>query len=246
VQGGVPLVIVLRDDNGLGVAGNARAIRPDLVPGVPLSNPEWSSECPVGQNCEPWFNPAAFMRPPKGTLGNAPRAIDEARWPTQEFFDFSLQKNFGIGGTRRLQFRVDLINAFNHPVFKFGRDSDNGEVFTTPAEGLLSVAQYNAWANFNGRPLAGTPDGDQLRAMVDQIILSGRVPGTQVLRPDFFSVPVPQGFHSLNANSFDITTEEGLKLYRMRQAYTPDRWGFLGAQSPYAPRFVQIAVKIYF
>lgn len=246
VQGGVPLVIVLRDDNGLGVAGNARAIRPDLVPGVPLLNPRWSSDCPVGQECEPWFNPAAFMRPPKGTLGSAPRAIDDARWPTQEFFDFSLQKNFGIGGARRLQLRVDLINALNHPVFKFGRDSDNGEIFAFPAEGLLSVAQYNAWADFNGRPRAGTPEGDQLRAMADQIIISGRVPGTQVLRPDFFSVPVPEGFHSLNANTFDITTGEGLKLYRLRQAYTPDRWGFLAARSPYAPRFVQIAVKIYF
>lgn len=246
IQGGVPLVIVLRDDNGLGIAGNVRAIRPDLVPGVPLRNPNWSSSCPVGQECEPWFNPAAFMRPPKGTLGNAPRAIDDARWPTQEFFDFSLQKNFGLRNGRRLQFRVDLINALNHPVFKFGRDSDNGEIFTTPAEGLLTAAQFNAWADFNGRPRAGTPEGDQLRAMADQIILSGRMPGTQVLRPDFFSVPVPQGFHSTNANAFDITSPEGLKLYRLRQAYTPDRWGFLAARSPYTPRFVQIAVKIYF
>ena len=39
---------------------------------------------------------------------------------------------------------------------------------------------------------------------------------------------------------------EGLKLYRMRQAYTPDRWGFLGTRSPYTPRFIQIAVKLYF
>jgi len=50
----------------------------------------------------------------------------------------------------------------------------------------------------------------------------------------------------MNPNQFDITTPEGLKLYRMRQAYTPDRWGFLGARSPYTPRFLQVAVKIYF
>jgi hypothetical protein len=30
----------------------------------------------------------------------------------------------------------------------------------------------------------------------------------------------------LTGTIFDITTQ-GLKLYRMRQAYTPDRWGFL-------------------
>jgi hypothetical protein len=49
-----------------------------------------------------------------------------------------------------------------------------------------------------------------------------------------------------DANSFDISTPEGFKLYRLRQAYTPDRWGFLGARSPYTPRFVQVALKIYF
>src|SRR5713226_3248253 len=42
IQSGLPLVTVLRDDNGLGVSGNARAVRPDLVPGVPLLNPAYS------------------------------------------------------------------------------------------------------------------------------------------------------------------------------------------------------------
>src|SRR5439155_22270730 len=197
IQTGTPLVIVLRDDNRLGVEGNVRAIRPDLVPGVPLLNPLWSRDCPVGQNCEPYFNPAAFMRPPKGTLGNAPRTIADARWPTQQFFDLSVQKNFAVGpnGKRKLQLRVDAINALNHPVFKFGRDSDNGEIFALPSEALISTAAFNAWADFNQKPRAGTPAGDALRALADQIVLAGRVPGTTVLQPAFFSVPVPQGFH---------------------------------------------------
>ena len=247
IQGGVPLVVVLRDDNRLGVEGNPRAIRPDLVPGVPLYNPLWSRNCPVGQNCEPYFNPAAFMRPIKGELGNAPRTLDNARWPTQQFLDLSLQKNFPLGeGKRKLQLRVDAINALNHPVFKFGRDSDNGEIFALPAEALLTTAQYNAWAAFNNKPLAGTAAGDALLAAANQIIVNGRQPGTQTLRPDFFHIPVPQGFHSMDANSFDITTENGLKLYRLKQAYTPDRWGFLDARSPYTPRFIQVALKVYF
>lgn len=240
--------MVLRDDNRLGVEGNPRAIRPDLVPNVPLYNPRWSRDCPVGQQCEPYFNPAAFMRPAKGTLGNAPRTQDEARWPRQEFFDLSLQKNFSMGrkGQRRLQLRVDAINVFNHPIFRAGRDSDNGEIFALPAEGLLSTAQFNAWADFNGKPRAGTAEGDRLRSQADQVVLAGRLPGTQVLRRDFFSVRVPEGFHSMDSNQFDITTENGLKLYRLRQAYTPDRWGFLGTGSPYTPRVVQVALKIYF
>jgi hypothetical protein len=82
--------------------------------------------------------------------------------------------------------------------------------------------------------------------MADQIVIAGRIPGTVTLVPDFFHVPVPEGFHSADANAFDITTPNGLKLYRLRQSYTPDRWGFLGARSPYTPRFIQIAVKVYF
>jgi hypothetical protein len=248
IQTGTPLVIVLRDDNRLGVEGNVRAIRPDLVPGVPLLNPLWSRSCPVGQNCEPYFNPAAFMRPAKGTLGNAPRTIDAARWPTQHFFDLSVQKNFALGkdAKRRFQVRVDAINVLNHPVFNFGRDADNGEIFALPNEALISTADFNAWADFNGKPRAGTPQGDALRALVDQIVLAGRMPGTTVLQPAFFMIPVPQGFHSANANQFDITTPEGFKIYRLRQAYTPDRWGFLGTRSPYTPRFIQMAMKLYF
>jgi hypothetical protein len=246
IQTGVPLVVVLRDDNRLGVEGNVRAIRPDLVPGVPLRNPLWSRECPIGQQCEPYFNPAAFMRPEKGTLGNAPRTIEKARWPTQQFLDLSLQKNFEMGGRRRLQLRIDAINVLNHPVFKFGRDADNGEILAFPSEALLTTAEYNAWADFNGRPRAGTSGGDALRAQADAILIGGRVPGTSVLAPGFFHVRLPTGFHSANANEFDITTPEGLRLYRLRQAYTPDRWGFLGTRPPYTPRFIQIAFKFYF
>jgi hypothetical protein len=248
IQSGVPLVVVLRDDNGLGAEGNVRAVRPNLVPGVPLKNPLYSRDCPVGQLCEPYFNPAAFMRPPRGELGTAPRAIDEARWPTQHTLDLSIQKNFSLGkeGKRRLQLRVDAINVLNHPFFRFGRDSDNGEIFTTPNGGLISTADFNAWADFNRRPRAGTPAGDALRRLVDQIVIGNRIPGTLVLNPAFFSVPVPQGFHSANPNQFDITTLEGYKLYRLRQAYTPDRWGFMAARSPYTPRFIQVALKLYF
>jgi hypothetical protein len=248
IQGGTPLVVVLRDDNRLGVEGNVRAIRPDLVPGVPLKNPLWSKSCPVGQICEPYFNPAAFMRPAKGTLGNAPRTIDGARWPTQHFLDLSIQKNFemGKGGKRKIQFRVDAINVLNHPVFKFGRDSDNSEIFALPNELVLSTAEFNAWAAFNQRPGAGTPAGDAARALADSIVVAGRIPGTTALQPDFFRVQLPQGFHSMNVNSFDITTPAGLKLYRMKQAYTPDRWGYLGTRSPYTARFIQLTVKLYF
>jgi len=57
------------------------------------------------------------IAPPSDTnrLGNA--LNDELQGPGFTNFDFSLFKNVPIGGTRRLQFRVELYNAFNHDEF---------------------------------------------------------------------------------------------------------------------------------
>jgi hypothetical protein len=155
---------------------------------------------------------------------------------------------------------VDAINAFNHPIFQFGRDSDNGEIFAAPSEALISNANYDSWVNFSPgtRPARSTPAGAALLAQINAMIRSYNTnPAGQqaaiVLPRDFFAVPVPQGFHSMNENTFDITTVQGLKLYRMKQAYTPDRWGYLAVTrgagalaAPYTPRFFQIALKLYF
>jgi hypothetical protein len=88
-----------------------------------------------------------------------------------------------------------------------------------------------------------------MMAQINQVVTSNRIPGTQALRRDFFHVPVPEGFFSMNANQFDLTTVNGLQLYRLRQAYTADRWGYLNVaagRSGYTPRFIQIALKFYF
>jgi hypothetical protein len=66
--------------------------------------------------------------------------------------------------------------------------------------------------------------------------------------PGFLHVPFPAQFFGTNIHSVDIATPNGLKLYRMRQLYTSERWGFLdvsAGRSDYSPRFVQIAVKLY-
>jgi hypothetical protein len=145
---------------------------------------------------------------------------------------------------------VDAINAFNHPIFRMGRLEDSGEIFTAPNEGLITNAEYDAWAAaVAGRPGRTTPAGAALLAQINQIVTSNRIPGTQALRPDFFHVRVPEGFFSMSATQFDIATLQGLQLYRLRQAYTADRWGYLnvsGGRSGYTPRFIQIALKFYF
>jgi outer membrane receptor protein involved in Fe transport len=125
--GGNPYQPFLTDPNLLGGSNFNRVVRPNLVDGVPLKNPLWDPSCRVGPGvatasfavCEPYLNPAAFMRPPKGQLGNAPRTLS-IREPFRKYFDLSIQKDFpmpwiGKDGKRRINFRVDALNVFNHP-----------------------------------------------------------------------------------------------------------------------------------
>jgi hypothetical protein len=61
-----------------------------------------------------WIDPAAFAPPADGTYGNSPRA--PFRLPGRNQTDLAISKNF-YPMARRLQFRADLINAFNHTQF---------------------------------------------------------------------------------------------------------------------------------
>lgn len=95
--------------------------RPDVVPGV--------STKPVGtQSINNWFNPAAFKVPgcpdtnpvctnpvSPGRFGNA--GVGIMRGPAIRNLDASLSKYFPIREKVRLQFRMNMANAFNHPNF---------------------------------------------------------------------------------------------------------------------------------
>ena len=53
---------------------------------------------------------------------------------------------------------------------------------------------------------------------VNNLIVNSRLT-TGALPLDYFHIPIPEGFATTNPNAFDITTLQGLKLYRLRQAY---------------------------
>ena len=239
LQGGQPFVPFITDTNRLG--GTNRAIRLDIIPGVPIKNPLYSGSCSVGAVCEPYINPAAFIRPARGSLGNAPRTLD-VRAPMQEYFDFAIQKDFpfpfGKNEKRRINFRVDFINAFNHPNFRFANTGNTPVGWgNLPNDALLTQADLNTWLGF-------APGRSATLTQVNNLIINNRLP-SGALPLDFFRVPVPQGFATTNANAFNITTLEGLKLYRLRQAFTPG-FGVLAASQPYQPRYVQFGIRVFF
>jgi hypothetical protein len=69
----------------------------------------------AGQQTFPfWFDPAAFRPSADGTYGNSTRAM--FRLPGRNQTDLALSKNF-YPMDKRIQFRADFVNAFNHTQF---------------------------------------------------------------------------------------------------------------------------------
>lgn len=258
LQSEYPFLPVISDTNGLS-GSLTHTVRPDLAPGVPLINPNYDRNCVTVNGCEPFVNPAAFMRPVKGNLGSASRTL-AIRGPMQRFFDASVQKNFplpGPEGRRKLQLRVDFLNAFNHPNFQVtsGTLSSANDFMGAPNEGTITVSssgtatftpisasEYDAWAKLNNQPLSTTSAGSSQLKAIQTMVNNTRLP-SGALPTDFFHTGLPQGFATTNPNSFDIRTLNGFKLYRLRQAYSP---GFGQLRELGLPRYIQFGLKIYF
>jgi len=258
ITSGYPAWATLVDSNFLGDPALTHQIRPNIVPGVPLKNPLWSRSCPIGGQCQPFLNPRAFERPPLGQFGNAPRTFDSVRGPVEQFFDASIQKSFSLGGEgkRRLQIRMDLLNAFNHPVFRVGPNNNFTDFMSAPNAGRMNVADFNIWAKANGRIqlpsnaaqdsqglVANTIPGSALFNQIQTTMNTQRNSGG-VLPANFFAVSLPANFHRTDPNSYDITTVDGYRLWRMRNAYNT---GFGTLFNPGgSSRYLQFGVKLYF
>ena len=113
----------------------------------------------------------------------------------------------------------------------------------------ISEAEYNAWATFNNKPLSSTAAGATalaaIRATANSFRLPPRAGQTSGALPDnFFHVPLPQGFGSSNSLSYDITTLQGFKLYRLRQNYDGN-FGTLTTVGNNS-RYIQFGIRLIF
>ncbi len=242
MNSGFPYMVYLSDTNQLGDL--THSARPDLVAGVPLVNPLFNMNCPTGGNCQPYLNPSAFMRPPLGQLGNAPRTLDNVRGPWAQYFDMSVQKSFNLGesGKRRLQFRVDALNVLNHPTFAvFPNNAGGADFMGAPSTATLTTAAYNTWAAANGQPLQSTTAGAAVyNGIVNMVNAQKTTQGA--LPANFYTLPLPANFYGKAANSYDITTLQGYKYYQLRTAYSTN-FGTLYNNN--TPRYVQFGLKLY-
>jgi hypothetical protein len=109
---------------------NSLGNRPDLV-GTPNLQSGRSRSEKLGE----WFNTAAFAHPASYTFGTAPRSFGTG--PGAENFDLSLLKDFHAGERADLQFRLEALNALNHPNFA-NPDTRNGSPTFGEVRGLYA------------------------------------------------------------------------------------------------------------
>jgi hypothetical protein len=102
---GFPLALYGSDSSGTG----SPSPRPNC--NGPVSYPK-TAHAGVGLQ---WFDPSAFSQPTSG-FGDCP-AQGPVIGPGYVDADLSLQKNFLITESKKLQFRADFLNATNHPSF---------------------------------------------------------------------------------------------------------------------------------
>ncbi|HXN25346.1 MAG TPA: hypothetical protein VOA41_21655 [Candidatus Dormibacteraeota bacterium] len=120
---GYPFAPLLGDANGIpGAQASGLAIRPSLVPGVPLINPRWTRD---HAHDVPYFNPEAFARPAYGQIGDSPRTMDYLRGPWRPGLNLSVFKSLYPFENRRryVQLRGEFFNALNRTWFTMNPNS---------------------------------------------------------------------------------------------------------------------------
>jgi hypothetical protein len=127
LQGGANL---LGDQSG--------TLRPNLVGNPNLST---KGQPAVGVRGIQWFNTAAFAVPAPYTYGNQSRTLSGILAPGIVNFNMMIGKNFRFKERYRVQFRWELLDAFNTPTFdNIGRWPSPGQQLGGSALGLVTSA----------------------------------------------------------------------------------------------------------
>jgi len=113
MQSGFPIGVSQNTNNtnllGAGQRPNVVAGQEFMVPGSITPRLEANPDDNL------YLNSNAFSLAPPGTFGDAPRILPDVYSPWRNSTDMALSKDLGLGGAKRLQVRLDVINLFNNP-----------------------------------------------------------------------------------------------------------------------------------
>jgi Carboxypeptidase regulatory-like domain/TonB dependent receptor len=124
--------ILKRSGGSLEDAIDKTGVNPSAPPpGSYFANAAVSQSCGCGVG--------ALSLPPPYTIGTAPRTITSVRQPGTRNTTLSLAKQFQVSEGRRLEYRLEAFNAFNHPHFN-GPDSG----VDSPTFGQISSTVSNS------------------------------------------------------------------------------------------------------
>jgi hypothetical protein len=116
--------------------------RPNIVPGIPLKNPDWSH---ANANTVPYLNPRAFTFQGPAQFGNSPRMISGLRLPPAKQIDASVFKTFYPFENRKrnLVLRFEFFNVLNWRSYGISGVSTN----LTNGINQNAYGQANRYAN---------------------------------------------------------------------------------------------------
>jgi len=165
IQAHTAAPITIDDSEFEYLLNKAVAVRPDVVPGIPiylygsqypggkiLNNTVGAATCSDGS---PSIGP--FCPPPTDANGNPLRQGDLGRNTVRGYpfsqWDFSVHREFPIHESMKLQFRAEMFNVLNHPNFgpPLGDISGNSGVFGYPTQ----TAGQALSGSFSGYSTAG-------------------------------------------------------------------------------------------
>jgi len=138
IQSGLPFNVTYRD---AGQDRDAGPNRPNLTgnPDGPQTRDQWFNTAPIGDPN------SAFGRPAVGTFGNLER--NALRGPGYWRTDASLFKRFRLVEGHDLEFRIEVVNLFNH-VNLGNPDSEIG----VPGNNNPNAGRITSTANFSADP----------------------------------------------------------------------------------------------
>jgi hypothetical protein len=122
-QSGLPFSVT--DSTSGGAFGNTGGGTATLS-GQCTTRDQFYTTGPIGSRLNAYLNLNCFTTAPNvpnsagagaTAYGNAPR--NWFRGPTQQNWDFSVNKRFHFGEKHSVQFRTEFFNLWNHPVFRF-------------------------------------------------------------------------------------------------------------------------------